>query len=172
MPSVSVSRIIDASLSDVWAALSDIENARRWNTSWTSIEITSPQHHGIGTTFRAQTESDETYEFKVTEWAPPERIAFSPIREEAESYALTLESQVFQLHETEDGQTRVELTANASTRGPRGRLVGLFFWPGYQKHGLDTALDALQALFEEGDERADGQPRERGSEAGAAPPGD
>ena len=63
-------------------------------------------------------------------------------------------------------QTLVELTAHASTHGLRGRMTGLIFWPGYQKHGLETALEALGALFEvrAGDETA--------AESDRAPTGD
>src|SRR5437773_12463389 len=126
MPSVSVWREILAPVADVWKVLSDVENARRWNRAWDNIQITSSQRHGVGTTFRARAEEGESYEFGVTEWDPPALIAFEPIREEGESYGINLESHVFRLRETGEGRTLVELTANASARGLRGRLVGIF----------------------------------------------
>jgi len=148
MPSVSVSRVIGAAPSEVWAVLADIENARRWNPAWSRIEITSTQRHGVGLTFRAHLEGGEHYDFEVVDWSGQERIAFAPVREPQEQYGINLESHVFRIREAEAGASRVELTAVASTRGLRGRFVGLLFWPGYQKQGLNEALAALAAIFE------------------------
>ena len=149
MPTVSVSRTITASPQAVWAALADIEHAGRWNAAWTRIEFTSAQRHGAGTSFRAVTSDSDAFEFEVTHWAPPEYIAFAPIRgEDEDTYAVTLESHSFLLRPSGDSATSVELIAVASAHGLRGRLIGLFLWPGHQRHGLNMALDALQALFE------------------------
>lgn len=152
MPSVSVSRVIGAPREEVWAALSDIASARRWNASWSKIDITSRQTHGAGTTFRAHTEDGRAFDFEITEWAAPELIAFTPIRDESEYYAVTLESHTFSIEPQGDGHTVVELTARASAHGIMGRLVATFFWPGHQKQGLNDALDAVQAIFEPPDE--------------------
>lgn len=146
MPTTSVSRIIPAPVHDIWAALSDIPNARRWNPAWDNIEFASNQTHGTGTRFRAQVD-DQTFEFEITDWIVPEFISFTPIREEDESYGITLESQAFRLTSLEDDVTQVELIAHASTRGFRGMLVGLLFWSGHQKGGLNHALDNLESLF-------------------------
>lgn len=148
MPSVSVSRVISAPPGEVWAVLSDVENARRWNPSWSRIEITSAQRHGVGLTFRAHLEGDESFDFEIIDWSREERIAFAPIREPDEQYGINLESHAFRLREVESGQTLVDLQAVASTRGLRGRFVGLFFWSGYQKQGLNDALAMLAAVFE------------------------
>lgn len=128
--------------------LSDVENARRWNEAWTTIEFTSPQHHGIGTRFRATTEAGDSFEFELCDWAAPDRLAFCPIREPGERYAIMMESHGFELHAMEDGATVVELTANASLHGIRGWILGTFFWSGHQKAGLKEALEKLAALFE------------------------
>jgi len=151
VPAATVSRVIAVPRAQVWAALSDIANARRWNASWSRIEITSKQTHGVGTAFRAHTEDGETYDFVVTVWIAPECISFSPVRGEAEDYLITLESHTFQLHALNDEETRIELTAKASARGIRGRFIAMFFWPGYQKQGLNAALDSVETLFELGE---------------------
>jgi len=148
MPTTSVSRIIAAPQQEVWAALADIANAGRWNRSWSRIEITSRQRNGAGATFRAHTDDGHAFDFEITHWVPPEYIAFAPIRHDSERYTVTLESHAFLLRPAGDQQTRVEIIASASTHGIRGRLIGLLLWPSHQKHGLNNALDAIQAVFE------------------------
>ncbi len=147
MPKISVSRVIAAAQDQAWAALADVANARRWNTAWTRIEITTEQTHGPGTRFRAHTEGGEAYDFEVTGWTAPEYIAFSPVRDETERYGITLDSHAFRLTAAGEEETVVELMARATARGLRGRFTALFFWPGYQKAGLNLALDSLEALF-------------------------
>jgi uncharacterized protein YndB with AHSA1/START domain len=167
MPAISESRVIAAAPEDVWKTLSDLENARRWNRAWTRIEILSPQHHGLGTAFRAHTESGDSFDFEVTEWVPPNTIAFSPIRGDDERYGIVLDSHTFQLTGVGDGDTNVKLTARATAHGFRGHLGARFLWPGYQKHGLRLALDAVQEVFEalEGDEAGEVEEAEADSPA-------
>ncbi len=155
MPIATVSRTIAAPQAQVWATLSDIENARRWNASWSRIEFTSEETSGDGATFRAHTDDGDTFDFAVTGWAPPEYIAFSPVRDETEEYLITLESHAFHLQAVDDDKTRVDLTARASTRGIRGRFIALFFWPGYQRRGLNLALDAIETLLQPEQEQAE-----------------
>ncbi len=148
MPSTSVTRVISASRDAVWAVLSDIANARRWNSAWSRIEFTSKQTHGPETRFRAHTNDGDTFEFVVSAWVAPEYIEFSPVRDKAERYGITLESQAFRLEPQGEATTLVELIARASTHGVRGFFIGLLFWRGYQKHGLDSALETLDSVFE------------------------
>jgi hypothetical protein len=90
----------------------------------------------------------------VSDWVVPEYIAFRPLRNESERYSIMLQSQAFRLQPAGEDSTVVELTSRASAHGLRGWFLGLFFWSGYQKPGLDAALDALQAVFEtEGEAR-------------------
>ena len=51
----------------VWAVLSDIAKAGRWNSAWSRIEFASNQTHGPGTRFRAETADGQTFEFEVTD---------------------------------------------------------------------------------------------------------
>src|SRR3990172_1904532 len=116
MPTTSVSRIITAPQQEVWATLADIQNAGRWNTAWSHIEITSQERQSAGATFRAPTDDGHPLAFALSHWAPPEYIAFAPIRrEDSERYAITLESQAFRLRPSGDNGTRVELIASASS---------------------------------------------------------
>ena len=152
--------MIAAAPQEVWGVLADVENARRWNGAWTRIEITSPQRHGLGTTFTAHTEGGDDYAFEITEWSAPETIAFSPVRPDDESYGVMLDSQTFQLSPVAEDGTLVRLTARATAHGLRGHVVARLFWPGYQRHGLRLALDALQGVFE-----PDVEGEEEGAEA-------
>lgn len=148
MVSVSESRVIGAPVQEVWETLADLENARRWNGAWTRIEITSSQRHGLGTAFVAHTEGGQDFAFEISEWSPPERIAFSPVRDVDERFGVMLDSHEFELSPVDDGATWVKLTAHATAHGLRGLIVSRLFWPGYQREGLKTALDALQATLE------------------------
>jgi|FLYL01.1.fsa_nt_gi uncharacterized protein YndB with AHSA1/START domain len=158
MPVVQVSRRIAAPPPDIWRVLSDIENASRWNERWTQVEITSPQRHGEGTTFRARLDDETVFEFEVTGWDPGRLIAFAPIRDDDEGYAISLQAHVFEIEDAGDGASEVRLTAIASTRGLKGAILGRFLWPGYQKHGMEQALASLAALFEpeEAEDAGDG----------------
>lgn len=156
MPTTSVTRVIPAPVHDIWNVLADIPKARRWNPSWQKIEFSSNQTHGKGTRFRAYVD-ERSFEFEITDWVVPELISFTPIREEDERYAITLESQAFRLTPLDDQTTGVEIIAHASTHGFRGMVMGLFFWAGHQRQGLSHALDNLEALFvpESGDAEDD-----------------
>ncbi len=155
MPTTSVSRVIAAPQQEVWAALADIANAGRWNSAWTRIEFLSIQQEGIGTSFRAHIDDGHAFDFEITQWTSPEYISFAPIRQDdSERYAINLESHAFRLRPADDHHTHVEVIASASTRGIRGRLISLFLWRGYQRHGLYSALDALQTIFEPPEENS------------------
>lgn len=147
MPTTSVRRVIPAPIHDIWHAISDIPNAKRWNPGWERIEFTTNQTHGAGTRFRAHVDSETAFDFEITDWVVPEFISFTPIREPGERYAIMLESQAFRLSEVDDEATGVEVISRASTHGIRGVVVGLFFWSGHQKQGLERALDNLESLF-------------------------
>jgi uncharacterized protein YndB with AHSA1/START domain len=159
MPATSVSRVINAPRDQLWATLSDIANARRWNSAWSQIEFTSNQTHGPGTRFRTRTAEGETFEFEVTAWVAPEYIEFSPVRDESERYNVIMEAQAFHLTSQGDAATAVELIARASTHGIKGWVIGLLFWSGYQKPGLNHALERLASIFEPEElEKAEGEP--------------
>jgi uncharacterized protein YndB with AHSA1/START domain len=149
MPSTSVSRVIAAPAQDIWSTLADVENATKWNGAWQEIEIISSQTHGAGTRFRAKVDEDQTFDFEVADWVVPEFISFMPIRDPMEPlYSITLDGHAFRLTKIDEQSTAVELIANATSRGFRGIIMGLFFWSNHQKPGLVRALDRLQALFE------------------------
>jgi uncharacterized protein YndB with AHSA1/START domain len=149
MPTTRASRVIRARQSDIWALLSDVEHATRWNRAWSGIEFTSTLSHGVGTRFRARmVGGDETYEFEICDWSAPERIAFCPIHEPFERYSIMLDSHVFEVRSLSQEESEVTITAHASASGLRGRFVALFFWATHQEDGLNLALDSIQAVFE------------------------
>lgn len=162
MPRVSASRVIAAPPAAVWTVLADIANARRWNAAWSSIEITSSQNSGAGTTFRAHTADGASFDFVVSEWEEQRRIAFTPVRDVDERYAIALERHTFNLRPAGDDATLVELTAQASAHGLMGRLVALILWPGHQRQGLDQALRALESVFVDRDAAEGARPAQDG----------
>src|SRR5688572_20410422 len=95
MPTTSASRVINAPQDQVWAVLSDIANARRWNSAWSKIDFASKQTHGPDTRFMAYTEDGNAYEFVISAWVAPEYIEFTPIRDASERYSIMLEAQAF-----------------------------------------------------------------------------
>jgi uncharacterized protein YndB with AHSA1/START domain len=146
---VSVSGLIPAPQPAVWALLSDIANANRWNQAWTGIEFTSNQTHGTGTRFRAHTEDGNSYEFEIATWSAPEHLEIRPLRgPEEPRYPVMLESHEFRLASIEGGEsTMLDLRANATAHGIRGRLFAALIWPGHQKEGLGAAIETIAGVF-------------------------
>ncbi|MCH7484291.1 MAG: SRPBCC family protein [Chloroflexi bacterium] len=151
MPSVTVSISIPATQEKVWAVVSDIVNAQRWNKAWSHIELTTQLSEGRGTRFLAHVKDedggDQVSEFEITEWIAPEYIVFTPVRNpEAEREQLTIDWHSFRIVPLDRETTRVDLTAQATARGLRGRFAGMLLWPGHQKPGLEAALSSLARL--------------------------
>ncbi len=160
MPTTSESRLIAAPVAQVWAAITDLEAASRWNHMWVRVEYLSSQREGVGTEFRAHTEDGLAHDFRISEWAPLEYVAFTPMRDQAEEemrHLITLESQSFLLRPAGDDQTHVTLLASVAAHGLRGWFAARFVWPSYQRQGLRSALDNLQALFEPEGPEAEGE---------------
>ena len=150
MPTTSESRLIAAPRAEIWAAITDLEAASRWNQAWQRVEYLSSQREGADTTFRSHTEHGRSFDFRISEWAPEEYVAFEPLQKEPpdKRYLFTLESQSFLLEPVDDDHTNVTWSVRATGHGLRGWLAARVIWPGYQRQGLRRALDALQALFE------------------------
>ena len=150
MPTSYESRIIAAPVADIWAAITDLEAASRWNGAWQRVEYHSWQREGVGTTFRAYNEEGIGHNFRISEWTPQEFVAFEPLQDEPEErpYLITLQSQSFLLKPADDDHTDVTLFATAKGHGIRGWITARFVWPNYQRQGLRSALDNLQDLFE------------------------
>ncbi|GBD14769.1 hypothetical protein HRbin25_00651 [bacterium HR25] len=147
MPTVRARRLIPAPREAVWAVVSDLASAPRWNRAWRRVEVVGEA--GVGAVLRAEAEDGQTGEFEVAAWEPPERIVFVPRRggpEEGSSWLL-LEAQGLRLLERAEGATLVVMEARARIRGLRGLVAGWLLWPGYQRQGLEAALERLAALF-------------------------
>ncbi len=151
MPTTSESRLIAAPVAQVWAAITDLEAAHRWNGAWQRVEYLSSWREGVGTTFRSHTEDGQTFDFQISEWEPMKLVTFEPLQDESEEdkrYLITLQSQSFMLKPAGDDRTDVTLFATVKAHGLRGWLTARFVWPNYQRQGLRDALDNLQNLFE------------------------
>lgn len=152
MPTTYESRIVAAPVADVWRAITDVQQASRWNQAWQRVEYLSSQWQGEGTTFRAYNEQGIGHNFRIAQWTPMEYVTFVPVEdddpEDDRPYLLTLESQAFHLKPAGDDHTDVTLFASATGHGLRGWFAARFVWPSYQRQGLRLALDNLAALFE------------------------
>jgi len=149
MPHTSESRIIAAAAADVWAAITDLEAAVRWNRNWQRVEYVGERRQGVDTSFRAHTDDGLAHDFRISEWAHEELVTFVPVRPEEEGpYLITLVAQTFRLRPADEQATDVILSAEAAGHGLRGWFAARFVWPSYQRQGLRSALDSLQAMFE------------------------
>ncbi len=150
MPTTYESRIIAAPVAEIWAAITDLEAASRWNGAWQRVEYLSWQREDVGATFRAYNEEGIGHNFRISEWAPQEFVAFEPLQDEPDErpYLITLQSQAFLLKPADDDRTEVTLFATVQGHGLRGWVTARFVWPNYQRKGLRSALDNLQDLFE------------------------
>jgi uncharacterized protein YndB with AHSA1/START domain len=148
MPTVKIERIIASPPADVWPVISEIERLREWNPRWTNIQLTSETTHGTGASFRASTEAGDQFDFRITGWIEGEFVEISPVHDSDERHGITLQAQTMRIAPADEGTaTWIEFAAHVSTHGPRGWLLGLVFWPGYQKRGLTEALNALEAVL-------------------------
>lgn len=74
MARIRVSRTIKAPPAQVWAAIEDISSHVRWMTDAQSINFTSSQHSGRGTTFECLTRIGPfatVDHMEITRWDPP-----------------------------------------------------------------------------------------------------
>jgi hypothetical protein len=149
VPTVRARRLIPAPLSQVWAALADLEGAPRWNRAWARVRVLSGEP-GEGAVLRAEDEEGRASELLVGAWEPQRRILFLPRplpQEELGRYWLLLEGQSIWLEAVGEGATLVTMEARARARGLMGLVAAWLLWPGYQRRGLQAALEGLAALF-------------------------
>jgi len=151
VPTVSARRRIDAPIDDVWAVLSDLKNAQRWNSAWENIELEGEGGAGEGAVFVVRSEDGLSNEFQISAWQPPQHVAFTPHGRHPEGgdYWISVEGQDIYLRPAGAEKTEVTVSATARTHGLRGWMVGLLVWPGFQRKGLKGMLDSLADLFKE-----------------------
>jgi len=143
-------RRIAATPAQLWAVLSDIEQAPAWNPAWEAIEFVSEQHEGQGTVFRARSEAGSSGEFEVVLWQPGERIAFAPRPggDDAGDFWISVQQHTIFLRPAGEGLTDVTMEARARSHGLRGWVISKLIWPGYQRRGLADVLKELARIFE------------------------
>jgi len=152
VPTVRVSRLINAPVGEVWRVIADLEGAPRWNRAWARVRLLSGPA-GQGALLRAEAEDGWTSDLEVGGWEPERRVLFVPRPgpdEDTGRYWLVLEGQSISLQPAAEGATLVTMEARARSRGLMGLVVGWVLWPGYQRRGLRAALDALAELFPPG----------------------
>jgi hypothetical protein len=146
------SRLIAATTTQLWEIITNFQQASRWNHAWERVEYLGERREGVDTVFRAYNEEGLGHSFRVSEWVHREYVAFEPLAGEPDPeerpYLITLESQAIRLAEAGEGGTEVAFFSTARGHGLRGWFASRFVWPSYQRHGLRSALDNLQRMFQ------------------------
>lgn len=143
--SVHGSIVINRPIEDVFAVLTNVENAGKWFPGNVQEWWTSPPPHGVGSTRRARvklglmtTENDAV----TTVFEPPHRAGMKGTSKNAPFEAmLTFESV--------EGGTRVESKLSLLMTGP-GKLFGGMFGRWYGKR-WDQGLVNLKRMMEAGE---------------------
>jgi carbon monoxide dehydrogenase subunit G len=143
--SITSSIVIDRPIEDVFAALTNVENAGKWFPGDVKEWWTSPPPHGVGSTRRARvkmgfvtTENDAL----ATVYEPPHRAVMKGTSPNA-----PFETEL--RFESVDGGTRVDSRIEMIFRGPV-RLVGPMFMRWYGK-SWEEGLRNLKRMMEAGE---------------------
>ncbi len=139
--SITINRPIE----DVFAVLTNVENAGKWFPGDVKEWWTSPPPHGVGSTRRARvkmgfitTENDAV----TTVFEPPHRAGMKGTSKNAPFEAMLTFAPV-------DGGTRVETNIELFLRGPAKQLGGMFTrWYG---KSWDQGLVNLKRMMEAGE---------------------
>ena len=145
MSQISSSIVINRSIEDVFAVLTNVENTGKWFPGDVKEWWTSPPPYGVGSTRRARvkmglmtTENDAV----TTVYEPPHRAGIKGTSKNAPFDAMLTFEPV-------EGGTRVESNIELFVRGP-AKLFGGMFTRWYGKN-WDQGLVNLKAMMESGE---------------------
>ena len=145
MSQISSSIVINRSIDDVFAVLTNVENTGKWFPGDVKEWWTSPPPYGVGSTRRARvkmglmtTENDAV----TTVYEPPHRAGIKGTSKNAPFDAMLTFEPV-------EGGTRVESNIELSMRGP-AKLFGGMFTRWYGK-SWDQGLVNLKRMMEAGE---------------------
>lgn len=136
--------MIDRSIDEVWACLTDFFNGPRlWGRSVLGVRQTSPGPLGLGSILQGRMVIfgfETLFKFVITEWDPPHGVAFSatlrPFRLGVSRYTL----------ETIANGTKLARSGDLEMRGPL-RFALPFIRP-YMMRGMREASRSLKQFIE------------------------
>ena len=156
MPSVTEYLVVEASQENVWVILTERidEWAQTLGPNGQQVELLSGKLDGVGARFSTRSLDGTRSQFEVIAWQSPDYICFAPMAIDERDNLINMESQTFRLRRLTEAKTELELSATIRTKGPRGWLLGRVFWPGFQRAGLRSALDAVALLISPKDDNS------------------
>lgn len=125
MPSLTVSRIMDAPRPEVWAVLADFGDIARWNTALTGSRIVAGPETGIGAERRCDAGRRTYLQERVTAWQPERGLDMTythlpvPVHDARAT---------FRLESLTGDRTRVVVTMDYAARGLWRLDAPLFTW--------------------------------------------
>src|SRR3954471_24212442 len=129
MSTVTVTRLVDASVDAVWRTFTDLSGRCEWLSTVTRVELLTRGEFGTGTVWRetrTMVGGDEvTEEFRVRECVPPERFVVASPGIGAD-YRMTYTFTPVD-HGRRRGSTMVTVVQDGAPTAPGGRLLALVF---------------------------------------------
>jgi uncharacterized protein YndB with AHSA1/START domain len=129
MSTVTVTRLVDASVDAVWRTFTDLSGRCEWLSTVTRVELLTRGEFGTGTVWRetrTMVGGDEvTEEFRVRECVPPERFVVASPGIGAD-YRMTYTFTPVD-HGRRRGSTMVTVVQHGAPTAPGGRLLALVF---------------------------------------------
>ncbi|HEX5541080.1 MAG TPA: SRPBCC family protein [Micromonospora sp.] len=129
MPTVTVTRLIDAPTARVWRVFTDLPARFHWLSTVEAVEVLTPEPFGTGTIWReTRTTADGTpvtEEFRVEEAIPTRRFTVASPGIGA-NYRMTYTFTSVEVGRHR-GRTLVTVVQEGSPTGPYGRFLALVF---------------------------------------------
>ena len=145
MPRLKVSTTIDATPSEVWDEIEDIDAHTTWMTDAVSIEFLSDTRSGVGTTFDCETKVGPfrlVDRMEVTSWRPGREMG-------VRHSGLVTGTGRFELRRARKGRTRFTWVERLEFPWYFGGPVGAFVARPVLRHIWKGNLRNLKARFEE-----------------------
>lgn len=129
MSTVSVSRVVDAPVAEVWRVFTDLAGRCGWLSTVSAVDIVRPGPFTAGTAWRETRTmpdgTEVTEEFEVLECAPPERfVVVSPGIGAEYRMTYTFQPATGGRH---SGATTVTVVQDGAPTAPAGRLLAMVF---------------------------------------------
>lgn len=145
MSTFSVTTMIDAPVTAVWAALADIGNIARWNPGVEASHLTSQQGEGVGACRYCDLGGKNFLDEEVVAWQPNEQLT---MRINGTNMPFAIADIRFFL-QPDGSRTRVTVSPEYRLKyGPFGILLDRLFVHNTYKKGMGSLLHGLKEFVE------------------------